>query len=278
MTKPICVTADDFGYSAPVDAGILDLIERGVLSGTSCLTASPRWEKAAKRIASEHLALADFGLHLDLLEFAPLCGSHSRLILDSHLGSLNSHVLAKAINQQLDVFEQSLGRMPDYVDGHLHVHQLPRVRQALLAALVRRYGGQARKPWLRVSRPVIMGTTAQRLKSATIAALGASGLAKLAKQAGFQHNTRLLGVYDFKGTEADYALQLAAWAAAAQAHDVLMVHPALALKSAEPLSELSDTILNARLVEHAALASPAWQACMRQHDLVLARGSVVLGL
>lgn len=47
--------------------------------------------------------------------------------------------IAAEITRQLDAFEEALGRPPDFVDGHQHVHVLPGVRRALLDILVRRY-------------------------------------------------------------------------------------------------------------------------------------------
>ena len=47
--------------------------------------------------------------------------------------------IAAEIGRQLDAFEDRLGRPPDFIDGHQHVHVLPGVRRGLLDAVASRY-------------------------------------------------------------------------------------------------------------------------------------------
>jgi predicted glycoside hydrolase/deacetylase ChbG (UPF0249 family) len=197
------------------------------------------------------------------------------LLLGSHLGALNAPAvrvaLAADIARQLDAYEQHLGAMPDFIDGHQHVHQLPVVRELLLAELQRRWpAGSARRPWLRrCASPAAApaGDTGgplpgpERLKPWIIQSLGCEPLSRLARAEGLRQNERLLGVRRFEGGEAGFLRLLNLWLARAGDADLLMVHPAAALPG------LSDGILAARAVEYAVLAGPGFGAALARHGL-----------
>lgn len=257
MTEPVPLLfcADDFACADAVDAGIVELIERGRLTATSCLVASPRWPQAAARARAVR-ERADLGLHLDFTEFAKLAPL-ARLWGSSRLGLLRAADLRARIDAQLTAFEDAVGAAPDYVDGHQHAHQLAPIARALVDALRERYGGVP--PWVRVSLPA-----ARDLKSRLIAATGANALARALDAAGIAHNGRLLGIYDFAATP-DYATRLGSWIREARAGDALMCHPALAVVPGDPLGE-------ARVREFRALAADETLALLRRHGVRPARG------
>lgn len=237
--RTVFVTADDYGYNPAVDAAILDLLEAGRLSGTGCMTRSPRWQDAARQ-ARPWLAGGCFGLHVDLTEFGPLRRGLWPLIAASLCRRLDDAALREEIHHQCALFEEATGQVPAYVDGHQHVHQLPQVRDALLEVLTRRYAG--RLPRLRISgaRP------GDGSKSLFIAALGARALEHGAASAGFRVMPRLLGAYGFDGDTAGYRRRLAAWLFGAAQGDALMVHPARVALPDDPIGE-------ARVREYAVL-------------------------
>lgn len=67
MIRSIRLIADDYGLSPGVSDAILDLIGRGRLTGTSCMTGFPEWEQAAERI-KPFVGRAAIGLHLTLTD------------------------------------------------------------------------------------------------------------------------------------------------------------------------------------------------------------------
>lgn len=224
----------------------------------------------------------ELGLHLNLSEDLPGTRWHrplNHLLLGSHLGQLNAApvraALAADIARQLDVYEQRLGVMPDFIDGHQHVHQLPVVRDLLLAEVQRRWpAGSGRRPWLRrCASPAAApaGDTSgplpgpERIKPWIIQSLGCKPLSRLASAAGLRQNNRLLGVRRFMGDSAGFMRLLNAWLARAGEADLLMVHPAAALPG------LNDGILAARAVEYAVLASPEFGAALARHGLTVQR-------
>ncbi len=213
-----------------IDDGIVALMDMGRLTGASCMTLSPRWAAAGRRFTAARQARCALGLHLDLTAFAERPLSLQRVIVHACTGRLDVACLRASMAHQFDVFEQALGRAPDYVDGHQHVHQLPQVRDALVGELLRRYPTGPR-PWLRISD----ARRAQGFKGRLIGALGSAGLRRLAHQHGLNCTGRLLGVYDFQGGEAAFERHLRQCLPHARADSALMCHPAMRLDPDEAL-------------------------------------------
>lgn len=273
MAKLI-LCADDYAQSPAINAAILALISQGVVTATSCMTLSPEWPASARALDQSIRHRADIGLHLDFTQFAQACRlPHSQLVLASLLRLLDSVRVSVNIAQQLDAFEQAMGTAPDYIDGHLHVHQLPVIRTALLQALQQRYGAlpQEKRPWLRISSP----PAGSGCKARLIHWLGARALSDQARQAGFQVSPCLLGVYDFRGDGVTYQAHWQDWASqlsrlALGTDDlppVLMCHPGQATASPE-----ADPIAAARVVEWEHMRAPAFRQWLTSAGLEPVKG------
>jgi predicted glycoside hydrolase/deacetylase ChbG (UPF0249 family) len=257
--RNLIVAADDFGQNEAVDEGILRLIADGRITAASCLAASPRWPQAARGLERTIRAKADIGLHLDLTEFVRPAGGHPGLVLACYAGTLDRERLRALIDRQLHRFEDELAAVPDYVDGHRHVHQLPRVRDVLLGALIERYG--ARLPWVRVSRAAGRGAG---VKAHLVSALGGRDMAARCRAFGVACSERLLGFYDFSPHD-DHRVRLQAWLAQARAGDVLMCHPAARVEAGDPIGP-------ARAMEFAAFASDWWPHALADAGILAVRG------
>lgn len=263
MIKRLIVAADDFAYSTAVDDAILGLVVAGRITAASCLVTSPRWPEAAGRIEHVVRAKADIGLHLDLTEFVRHAGSHTRLLLASHCGVLDTHRLRATINEQLRRFEDRLCAIPDYIDGHRHVHQLPGVRDALLAAVLERY--PLRPPWIRVSSASGIGAG---LKATVVSLLGSRQMAARCRDLGLTCNKRLLGFYDFSQLDGDHRARLSEWLTLMRTGDVLMCHPAARADPADPISA-------ARQAEWITLRSDWWPTALSAANVELIRGNAL---
>jgi predicted glycoside hydrolase/deacetylase ChbG (UPF0249 family) len=218
-SKRIQICADDYGFDAAVSFAILEGIDAGRLSATSCMVLSPVWPREAVALR-ERAGMADFGLHLDVNEFAgPAPGrSLSGWIAAAYLGRIDADQARAWVSAQLDAFEAQMQAPPDYLDGHQHVHQLPVLRAAVVAELQARYGARCA---LRSTRSLSW----RGGKAAVIAALGSAALRRLAR--GMPMNTDFAGVYDFSH-EADFPGLLAGWLASLPDGGLLMTHPARA--------------------------------------------------
>lgn len=267
--KKIIIAADDYAMSTSVDAGILDLIQKGRLTATSCLVLSPRWLDAAKNLIPDICAKADIGLHLDFTEYdQALKDTLPALIVRSHLRMLPKKELRTAINKQLDLFEEALGFAPNYVDGHLHVHQLPQIRDILIEELCFRYG--RKMPWVRVARPPLK----DGLKAFMIGCFGAKSMQEQLAVLGIAHSNHLLGVYQFDLTLEGYAKKLEDWLSRESlAHQkvVLMCHPAMLLANqAENVPHFS-----ARWVEYQLLSDNFFKNLLEKNAITLVRGDAL---
>jgi hypothetical protein len=129
----IVVCADDFGLSEAVSAAIAELLRRGAVNATSCLTDGPAWSAWAGELREIAAAREDLsvGLHLDPPSPWASIGAAGR-----------------AFERQWRAFEQALGRAPDFVDGHRHAHLFPGPRRALFRLLAE----TGARPWLRQCR------------------------------------------------------------------------------------------------------------------------------
>jgi len=226
--KCIVVCADDFGMHSGIDVAVLRLAEMGRVSATSCLVDGASFAHHARALGASGLQI---GLHLNFTErldsdvdpqalYAPV----STLIARSYLRQLDCDRVRRQIARQLDRFEAVLGCRPDFIDGHQHVHQLPQIRQCLMAELAHRYRNKLL--WIRNTRMGRLGMTGSfRYKAGVIQALGSSAMARLAREARFAVNQDFLGVYDFQGGRAAYGRLLKMWFGAAGGASVLMCHP-----------------------------------------------------
>ena len=194
--------ADDFGLSDAVSEGILALIGRGRLSATSVMVNG--LGTAGPLAALRALPGVGVGLHLNLTAGAPL-GPMPDLAPGGGLpplralarraltGGLPAAELAAEIARQLDAFAAALGRPPDFLDGHQHVHVLPGIRGPLLRALARRTlpaGFWLRDPTDGLGAMLARPAAGKALAVAALAAgfsarAGAAGLARNAGFSGF---------------------------------------------------------------------------------------------
>lgn len=270
----LAIGADDYGLDAAIDRGVMQLAEHGRLNAVSAMVGTPRWPGLAAPMRALGAAALDLGLHLDLTAH-PLDGRlrHplARLVAAAFAHRLPEAALRAEIDAQFDRFEQTVGRPPDHVDGHQHVHQLPQVRTALLETLARR----GLRPWLRETRPPrglhapAGSSAADRLKPHLIGALGAAALARAATPVGLHRNRHLLGVYGFDADEAAYRRWIEAWLAVAADDDLLMCHPADASVAGDPIAA-------ARTIELAVLGSRWMGEALARHGVTLVRLGRVL--
>ena len=141
----ILLDADDYALNTNVDRAILALADAGRLSAASVMTNMPGWPGSAASLSARAPGLA-LGLHLNLTEGRPLStearaamtvdngnfASLWHLLVKALTVQLDPRVIAAEIRAQLDAFSNTLGRLPDFIDGHQHAHILHGVRDALL--------------------------------------------------------------------------------------------------------------------------------------------------
>jgi predicted glycoside hydrolase/deacetylase ChbG (UPF0249 family) len=253
--RAIAVCIDDYGLHAGIDEAALDLARRRRVTAISCMPDGPGWREGAAALRDVPVG-TQLGLHLNLTEDlgrGGLVRPLPQLVARAYARALDGTLVRDEIRRQFAAFESGMGRGPDFVDGHQHVHQLPVIRTALIDVLDER--AAVARPWLRCTLPADTSTAAglqpaDRRKSWLIGRLGAAALSRLAATHGYPQNRRLLGSYAFDGTEAQYLDRLQSWCAIARDGDLLMCHASVS-------GPWRDPILAARIREYRVLAGPA---------------------
>jgi len=266
-SRAIVLCADDYAMHPLVDDAVVQLANAGRLSATSCMSTSPLWPAAAPRLVPLRPRLA-VGLHFNLTEGHG--GAHpaqalGAVIRQAYARQMSVMELRDRWREQLDAFEQALRTPPDFIDGHQHVHQLPRVRDALLAELQARYA-QHERPWVRSTAPA--GRLWRHPKAAIIALLGGWTATRRLQRAGETVNHGFGGVYGFDAPDAtSYGKQMAQWLPHLPEGGLLMCHPATAVV-------LGDTIGAQRPVEFAYLMSEAFDTLLQRSGCHVHQGPI----
>ncbi len=276
--KKIILCADDYGLAPGIGIGIRQLIDQGRVTATGCMTVSPFWPEEARKLGALS-SRADIGLHFTLTDHQPLGPMPSlapdgrlpplgRLMARAFLGRLDPDEIAGELERQIDRFAAELGRPPDFIDGHHHVHQLPGVRGAVAAAFLRRVsGGYVRycaEPMTSLRR---IGVATKR--AAVISLIGA-GWARRGRRSGIPGNRGFRGVRGF--TEPSYAALLPRWLERAEDDLLIMCHPG----QADDALRQVEHVVDQREEELRVLAGDAFGAALRAAGITLSRGRGLL--
>ncbi len=203
--------ADDYGLSDDINRAILELCGLGRLSAVSCMTALESCGTKEMEQLLAHQAGMDIGLHLCFADETlpsltcaadgrampplPAFGAYLRRTL---CGRVPSPQVCRQVSAQYELFLKKCGRPPDFIDGHLHAHQLPGVRKGLIKFVSSLPAGS--RPWIRNTRASVGNLRRHRLpwvKAAFIGAFGSKMFAAL-KAAGMPTNEGFAGIYDFR--------------------------------------------------------------------------------
>jgi predicted glycoside hydrolase/deacetylase ChbG (UPF0249 family) len=273
--RRIWLCADDYGIAPGVSSAIRDLIARGRLNATSVMSLSPNFTHAEadslSQLAADGHRVA-IGLHVTLTQpFQPLTSDYRPVrrgafpSLGATLGAamvrrLDRVALSAEIEAQFEAFVKAFGRLPDFVDGHQHVHLFPTVREAFLAAA----GRLAPEAWVRqcgwAARPERLGDP----KGLLIDRLS-RGFRARAEAAGIATNPAFAGTYTFKG-DADFASAFPGFLRRLPDGGLIMCHPGFVddeLARLDPLTHLRER-------EYAYLISDLFPATLQAHRAALA--------
>jgi predicted glycoside hydrolase/deacetylase ChbG (UPF0249 family) len=244
----ITLCADDYGMSPSVNQGIIHLLEKGVITATSCLTNLPLWPAAAAELKALKQPAA-IGLHLNLTwgkaltpaaqtYFSPL----KTVLRRAYLRQYDAVILRGEIRAQIEAFRAALGRLPAFIDGHQHIQQFPQIREALLQVYCEYY--PEKSAYMRVSAQPTLGQQSRSFKMLILALLGGRKWRKMLQRASIPHNTSFTGIYNFD-PKADYAKLFQSFIKQSQDGGIIMCHPGL------PSEDVQDEIYRTRGKEYA---------------------------
>lgn len=119
--KYVIFNADDFGYGAGINRGIVEAHEHGVVTSATLIVNAAASAEAAQ-LAREHPRLA-VGLHVNFT-------NEAQRLIDLE----DPDACRNELRQQYQRFQDLLGRKPTHLDSHQHVHRHP-MRQYLFQEL-----------------------------------------------------------------------------------------------------------------------------------------------
>lgn len=226
MSKSIILCADDFGLSPGISQAILTLVRKQRLSAVSCMVGFPAFEHYAEELLACKQE-TQTGLHFNLTEGHLLsepdrpCFTLNHLIFKTQLRLLSSSLITKELHAQLDLYVQTMGELPDFIDGHQHVHHFPQIREVLLQVYEQRlkqHGTTIRSTYPALTIP------RYRFKAAVLAKTGGRHLSRELKKLNIPHNPVFSGVYDFSPSS-DYRSLFRTWLQGVSSNTLIMCHP-----------------------------------------------------
>lgn len=200
----LILCADDFALSRPISETITGLASDGRINAISCMAVCPGWEEDSELLRNLPGSI-QIGLHVTLTDEQPLTAAIG-IAADGRLPSLKVlthkarrwrlplYAIADELAAQFSRFGETMGRPPDFVDGHQHVHSLPGIRQLFLEEASRHAPGA----WIRdcMDRPSSIWSRPFPGK-AIASALHSQGLKRDAALYRLQCNDSFAGHYDF---------------------------------------------------------------------------------
>ena len=126
----LIVNADDLGLSTGVNRGIIECMDRGVVTSASLMVRQPAAAEAAACVKQNRNI--SIGLHLDLGEWIFKDGDWVRLY--EVVPTDDANAVKREVGRQLAAFRDLMGRHPTHLDSHQHVHRNEPVRSILLDA------------------------------------------------------------------------------------------------------------------------------------------------
>jgi len=131
----LIVNADDFGQSAGVNRGVMDVHAHGIVTSASLMVRWPAATEAAA-YARDHPELS-LGLHVDLAEWT--CRDGAWFPLYKVVPVDDAAAVAEETARQLALFRELTGHDPTHVDSHQHIHRDEPAHTAI-AAIARELG------------------------------------------------------------------------------------------------------------------------------------------
>lgn len=247
--------ADDFALSPQISETIADLARRGCINAISCMAALPGWGGDARLLAGlgqapDHVQI---GLHLVLASEQPITAmalqgpdgrlpSADRMMVLAYMRGLDLDALAREIEAQFAAFHRAMGRAPEFVDAHQHVHVFPGIRERVIAATQRHAPGA----WMRNPADSMNAAFRRPFAGKAIGSnFHALRFGRALARAGIAANDSFAGHYGYGG---DYAALLPRFFRAGGRRHLIMCHPGAGVAE-------GDGIAAARVVEAAVIGA-----------------------
>jgi len=213
------------------------------------------------------------GLHVTLTApFRPLTGAFRPLgqgaflsindtLWNALLRRFDAAAVAAEVTAQIEAFAKAFGRLPEFIDGHQHVHLLPQIREGVLAAVQQ----SAPDAWVRQCGRALPLRQRFADRKGLFLDLLSRGFRSRAAARGVRTNAAFAGTYDFQG-QRPFAELFPGFLEHLPDDSVVMCHPGfvdLELKRLDPLTTLRER-------EYAFFVGDSFPALLTARGLSLA--------
>ncbi|QIW10648.1 ChbG/HpnK family deacetylase [Francisella sp. LA112445] len=243
MYKKIIICADDFGLSDNVNEGIIRLLEKKVINATSCMSNMAALKRGIPNLKNIYSNFIDVGIHLNLTEGTPFTKATSisrnkeflplsKLLAKSKLRAISYTDVYNELKAQIDNFIAQWGDLPDFIDGHQHVHHFPIVRKVVID-LYKDFDMFKKQTYIRST----FNMDKSDFKSLIIYRSGAKKFNKLLVDNNINHNTSFSGIYSLESNNQDFRkVMLKAYSEITDG-GLIMCHPAIDIDEKDPISK-----------------------------------------
>ena len=243
MSKKIVICADDFGLSDNVNKGILDLLEKEIINATSCMSNMPALKYGIINLKKIYSNFIHVGIHLNLTEGTPFTKAASisknkeflplsKLLAKSKLRSIKYTDVYNELKAQIDNFIDQWGDLPDFIDGHQHVHHFPIIRKVVID-LYKDFNIVEKQTYIRST----LNMDKSDFKSLIIYRSGAKKFNKLLVDNNIKHNTSFSGIYSLENSNQDFRKVMLKAYAEIKDGGLIMCHPAIDIDENDPISK-----------------------------------------
>ncbi|MBA3660993.1 MAG: ChbG/HpnK family deacetylase [Gammaproteobacteria bacterium] len=242
--KRIVLCADDYGQAVGITEGILDLVKRKRLSAVSCLVNKTTFPADALRLKPYQKDI-DIGLHWNLTEgyahsavyqktYGPVFFPLSVLLRKAFFRQLSWDILREELIAQLTSFKTAFGFLPDYIDGHQHIHQFPILRDVLINVYM--HFLSQHHVYIRWVNLKPMGWLGCEFKKRIIHFTGTKVLGRKLRNKKVPHNKSFAGIYSFK-QGMRYQQLFPQFLTEVDDKGIILCHPARTITPNDPLGK-----------------------------------------
>ncbi len=234
------ICADDFGMSEAINRAVMDLVAESKVTAVSCAVSHPSCCAQSLKQLVKCAQNVDVGLHLVLTSegrpSATTCGSlatdgkfhdFGTLLRRSYTRRLNRLAVQAEIMAQYQRFVAMAERPPHFMDGHLHVHQFPVIREALLDLVCQL--PPSGRPYVRNTRMSLGQAVRSGASLPKTLLIGTPGRAfrRRVMRCGVATNTGFAGVYNYLPASKSFRIFTLFLKGLPGPNDMLVVHPGL---------------------------------------------------
>ncbi|AVC44701.1 hypothetical protein B4919_07850 [Francisella tularensis subsp. novicida] len=268
MVKKIIICADDFGMSDNINSAIINLLEKKIINATSCMPNMPAFKLGIAQLKKIYNDFSHVGIHLNLTEGNAFTNpksitrngkflSLSKLLVKSKLRAINYDDVYNELKAQINNFIEDWGALPDFIDGHQHVHHFPIIRKAVIN-LYKDFNMYTKETYIRSTYKMDKSD----FKSLIIYRSGAKKFYNMLIKNNIKHNSSFAGVYSLESDNQDFRKVILEAYTEIKDGGIIMCHPAADIDIKDPISQ-------SRIKEFAYFNSKQALQDQKDHNIVL---------